>query len=54
MELIIGTTTLALELIADFNPAQIDCIIAQVLESTKIDTESINSKLDQLTHTEQS
>ena len=52
MELIIGTTTLALELIADFNPAQIDCIIAQALESTKVDMESIKSKLDKLTQTE--
>ena len=49
MELIIGTTTLALELIADFNPAQIDCIIAQATESTKLNMESIKSKLDALT-----
>ena len=49
MELIIGTNTLALELLADFNPAQIDCIIAQVSESTKIDIKSTKSKLDALT-----
>ena len=46
MELSIENTTLALELIADFNPAQIDYIIAQVSENTKVDMES---KLDKLT-----
>ena len=49
MELIIGTTTLALELVADFTPAQIDYIIAQVSENTKVDMESMKSKLDKLT-----
>ena len=49
MELSIENTTLALELIADFNPAQIDYIIAQVSENTKVDMESMKSKLDKLT-----
>ena len=35
MELIIGTNTLALELLADFNPAQIDCIIARYQKALK-------------------
>ena len=52
MEIVTGTELLALKLFADFNPAQIDCIIAQASESTKVDMESIKSKLDKLTQTE--
>ena len=48
MEIILSSTALAIELLADFNYAQIDCILAHVVESAESDLAAINSKLHEL------